>query len=175
MTSAMALENAAGPVAEAMSRDQFEVFYRATAAALRSYVRRVSGDSAGADDVVQESYIRLLNVRLTPEARKPYLYRTATNLMIDQRRAQARRERWSNLFGRSREGADSGVELVSDMDRLFAQISERDRALLWLAYVEGAGHEEIATILGLRPGSIKVLLFRARRKMESILRKHGYE
>src|SRR5262249_48758426 len=106
---------------------------------------------------------------------KSYLYRTATNLIIDQRRSQARRERWSWFTGRVREAVESGVELASDMDRLFAQIGHRDRALLWLAYVDGADHQEIAAILGLMPGSVKVLLFRARRKMESILRKHGYE
>jgi len=175
VTTAMALQTAAAGAAEALSRDQFDLFYRTTAAALRSYISRVSGNSTTADDILQEAYIRLLSARVTPEARKSYLYRTATNLIIDQRRAQARRERWSWFAGRSREAADSGVELASDLDRLFAQIGERERALLWLAYVDGADHQEIAAILGLKPGSIKVLLFRARRKMESILRKHGYE
>lgn len=175
MTTAMALENAAAGLAEALSREQFDLFYRATAGPLRSYICRVSGNSTTADDILQEAYIRLLSLRLTPEARKSYLYRTATNLIIDQRRAQARRDRWNWFAGRSREAADSGVELASDLDRLFAQIGHHDRALLWLAYVDGADHQEIAAILGLRPGSVKVLLFRARRKMESILRKHGYE
>ena len=175
MTTAMAIDAARAGAAEALSREQFDLFYRATAAQLRSYICRVSGNSTTADDILQEAYLRLLNVSLAPEARKSYLYRTATNLIIDQRRAQARRERWSWFMGRRAEGAESPVELASDMDRLFAQIGQRERALLWLAYVDGADHQEIAAILGLRPGSVKVLLFRARRKMESILRKHGYE
>jgi RNA polymerase sigma-70 factor (ECF subfamily) len=41
--------------------------------------------------------------------------------------------------------------------------------MLWLAYAEGASHREIADALGLRPGSLKPLLFRARRKLAALL------
>ena len=171
----MAIAAGAREAAEALTREQFDLFYRATASGLRSYIRRVSGDSAAADDILQEAYIRLLTVRLVPEGRKSYLYRTATNLVIDHQRARNRRERWLWFAARKPEAADSGLELSSDIERLFAQIDARERALLWLAYVEGADHREIAGILGLKANSIRVLLFRARRKMEMILRKHGYE
>jgi DNA-directed RNA polymerase specialized sigma24 family protein len=113
----MAIDAARASAAEALSREQFDLFYRATAPALRSYICRVSGNSATADDTLQEAYIRLLNVSLVPEARKSYLYRTATNLIIDQRRAQACRERWTWLVGRRAEGTESRVEIASDMDR----------------------------------------------------------
>src|SRR5947208_6527697 len=171
----MSIEAAGASVAEALTREQFELFYSGTAPALRSYICRVSGNATTADDILQESYIRLLNARLTPEARKPYLYRTATNLIIDHRRAQNRQQRWWWIAWRTGESADSKLDLASDMERLFARISERERGLLWLAYVEGADHREIAEMLGLKATSVKVLLFRARRKMEAILRKHGYE
>jgi RNA polymerase sigma-70 factor (ECF subfamily) len=58
---------------------------------------------------------------------------------------------------------------------LFKQIGIRERALLWLAYVEGAEHREIAESLNLKEKSVKVLLYRARRKMEAVLRKRGFE
>jgi RNA polymerase sigma-70 factor (ECF subfamily) len=41
--------------------------------------------------------------------------------------------------------------------------------MLWLAYAQGSSHEEIAGILGLRPGSIKLMLFRARRRLAALL------
>lgn len=50
-----------------------------------------------------------------------------------------------------------------------------DRSLLWLAYVEGAEHPEIAEVLNLKEKSVKVLLLRARQRMESVLRKQGFE
>ncbi len=46
----------------------------------------------------------------------------------------------------------------------------RDRQLLWLAYAEGYSHREIADITGLAVASIRLLLFRARRKIARFLR-----
>ena len=64
-------------------------------------------------------------------------------------------------------GEDEGVA------RLFEQLTARERALLWLAYVEGESHEEIAVSLGLGRRSIKVLLFRAKRRLRDLLKSRG--
>ena len=56
---------------------------------------------------------------------------------------------------------------------MFARLTSRDRALLWLAYVEGESHEEIAASLGVGKRSIKVLLFRARRRLRELLHASG--
>ena len=58
----------------------------------------------------------------------------------------------------------------SDLARAMAQLSERERELVWLAYGQGSTHQEIAGALGLKTRSIKPLLFRARRKLARILR-----
>ena len=44
---------------------------------------------------------------------------------------------------------------------------------LWLAYVEGATHREIASATGLRELSVRVLLARARRKLATLVRQGG--
>jgi RNA polymerase sigma-70 factor (ECF subfamily) len=46
----------------------------------------------------------------------------------------------------------------------------RERQLLWLAHAEGYSHREIAQITGLAAASIRLLLFRARRKIAKLLR-----
>jgi RNA polymerase sigma-70 factor (ECF subfamily) len=51
-----------------------------------------------------------------------------------------------------------------------AHLKPRERALLWLAYAQGESHRDIAERLGLKSGSIKLLLFRARRKMAVLLK-----
>jgi RNA polymerase sigma-70 factor (ECF subfamily) len=51
-----------------------------------------------------------------------------------------------------------------------AGLRQRDRELLWLAYAQGSSHQEIAAALGLKTGSIKLLLFRARRRLADLLR-----
>src|SRR5262245_34184398 len=79
--------------AEALPMDDeaFAGFHRRTAAQLWAYAARVSGNATLADDVVQESYLRLLTAAL-PEgevARRRYLFRIATNLMRDHWRRPA--------------------------------------------------------------------------------------
>jgi RNA polymerase sigma-70 factor, ECF subfamily len=57
-----------------------------------------------------------------------------------------------------------------DMIRVFRQLKPQQRQMMWLAYVEGADHREIASALGVREGSVRVLLHRARRKLAALLR-----
>jgi RNA polymerase sigma-70 factor, ECF subfamily len=153
--------------AEALDRQQFEEFYNHTAPDLRTYIKRVAGSESGADDILQESYLRLLSApQLTASAQKSYLYRIATNLIMDYHRANSRERLWRSDASRRADFVESGVELGADLQRLFAQVKPRERALLWLAYVEQAEHREIPRIIGLAQGSVKVLLSRARAKME---------
>jgi len=50
-----------------------------------------------------------------------------------------------------------------------AQMRPRDRQLLWLAHAEGYSHREIAEVTGLGCASVRLLLFRARRKIAKLL------
>lgn len=159
---------------ERLDSDTFEAFYSRTAQALHAYLRRIAGPTA-AEDLLQESYIRLLGAPPMEEsARKAYLYRTATNLAADQWREQARRQSWWRRAFRRDEAIDENLDLRTDMAALFRKVRVQERALLWLAYVEGAEHCEIGEILGVKEKSVRVLLFRARRKMEQLLTEHGF-
>jgi RNA polymerase sigma-70 factor (ECF subfamily) len=64
---------------------------------------------------------------------------------------------------------DPGFELGPLLDRL----KPRDRQLLWLAYVEGFSHREIAAVTDIHEKSVRVLLLRARERMMQILRDQG--
>ena len=155
--------------APGLDRQAFQDFYEQTSASLRRYLLRVSADPGQAEDVFQESYVRLINrsgLVAGPELRA-YLFRTATNLLRDQWRRQARERRGLlELFAAMR---DRRVPPTSgearDLESALAELEPRDRALLWLAYVEGYGPRDIAAMLGLRAGSVKVLLFRLRNRL----------
>ena len=156
-------------------REAFEEFYVRTAPALRGYLRRVAGDAALADDILQESYIRLLGAPPLDEASlKPYLYRTATNLIADHWRRLNRERAWFKSVIWPSEAPPARLDFANDIERLFSLLKLRERSLLWLAYVEGACHREIAAVLSLREKSVRVLLARARRRWEEILAAHGY-
>ena len=65
-------------------------------------------------------------------------------------------------------------DLSMDMEKVFKMLKPRERILLWLAYVDGHTHTEIARITGNRERSIRVQLFRIRKKFTEILKSHGY-
>ena len=69
------------------------------------------------------------------------------------------------------EGGDHGTdaERRTDVNRAMSQLRPRDRAILWMAYAEGASHDEIAGVIGVQTSSMKLLLFRARRRMAKLL------
>ena len=153
----------------------FSEFYRTTSRALWSYVYRVTSHAADADDIVQESFLRVLRAGPVEgdEERRRYLYRVASNLVVDRWRSRSRRE---DAVAGSLQASIAGTATSPGDDevaRTFATLTSRERALLWLAYVEGESHHEIAESLGVGRGSIKVLLFRARRKLRKLLTSRG--
>ena len=60
-------------------------------------------------------------------------------------------------------------EKTTDVGRALQSLKPRERAMLWLAYAEGSSHQEIATALGVKTASVKLLLFRARRRLAGLL------
>lgn len=164
--------------ADRMDEAAFRAFHERTARPLWAYVVRSTGDPALAEDLVQEAFYRFLRSGFTgtgPEHRKNYLYRIATNLMRDRLRSRRPLSRDDELTERSAvtpsEGA--GTELRTDLARLLRNLEPRERSLLWLAHAEGLPHREVAEILGVRTGSVRVMLFRARKKLAGLLREHG--
>lgn len=162
-----------------MNEAEFRVFYEQTAPQLRGYLRRVTGDASTADDLLQESYLRLLRVPSAPteEAhRKHYLFRIATNLLRDHFRA-AKRQPAALPDATATEAAHPTRDLAlqSDLQQLLSELKPRERELLWLAYVEGYRHDEIAEMLSCRTASIRPMLFRARGKLAELLRARGWK
>ncbi len=93
---------------------------------------------------------------------------------MDHWRRVNREQRWDwKAFVGKQKTTEAKLDLGHDMAKVFQTLKPRQRSLLWLAYVEGFEHREIASMLGLRENSVKVLLFRARRKMADTLREKG--
>lgn len=153
-----------------MTEPAFLEFYARTAGRLNGYLRKLTGDPSLAEDLLQEAYLRFLTRARgleNDEHQKNYLYRIATNLARDHFRREQRRPI----------AQDAGVSLPvddgGDVWALLAELSARDRELLLLAYVEGMTHKEISQVTGLMRGSVKPLLFRARRRFAGVLTSAG--
>lgn len=159
-----------------MDEEAFRAFYTRTSGMVWAYIARATNDPSAADDLLQDAYFRLLRSPMTFESddhRKNYLFRIATNLIRDRFRRQPVDNAQLPEHG-GREIPASGdlarqTQQRSDLQRAMAQLSARERQLVLLAYGQGLTHQEIAGALGLKAGSIKPLLFRARRKLARIL------
>ncbi len=173
-------------VAFVMDEEAFRGFYDRNARGVWAYLSRVTGDRQMADDLLQEAFYRFLRAASSAPAdrfdsdahRRNSLYRIATNLATDARRRSFTRPAASvtgddveRLAGQGGSGGDHGsdAERRTDVNRAMSQLRPRDRAMLWMAYAEGASHDEIAGAIGVQPSSMKLLLFRARRRMAKLL------
>ena len=157
-----------------LGQEEFAAFYGRAARPLWAYLARTSGDSALAEDLMQESFVRFLCAERSSRhwveegevAARKYLFRIASNLLKDH----WRRPQQASIEGipeatlaegeRSAE-TDARMMLVQALTGM----RPRDRQILWLAYAEDYTHREIAEITGLGSASVRLLLFRARRKM----------
>lgn len=166
---------AAGEPTQALAMDEelFRAFYDRTAKALWAYLAHVTGDHYAADDLLQESYYRFLRTNIDWESdahRRHYLFRIATNLVHDNRRRSQRLVSQETLPEPSHEPrVEDHAQRRADLSRAMARLRPRDRAMLWLAYAQGASHREIADTVGVKSTSVKLLLFRARRKLAGLL------
>ena len=161
---------------QAMDEQVFEAFHRKTARLLWSRIYRLTGNAAKADDISQKAYIQFIRTadasRSEPEQRA-YLYKLATRLAVDEWRREERERapRWLP-FAPARSAHDD-AEMRSGVEKALGGLSVRDRAILWMAYVDGASHQEIADAVGVGAASVKVILFRARKRMAEALESLG--
>jgi RNA polymerase sigma-70 factor (ECF subfamily) len=129
----------------------------------------VTHHAGDADDIVQDAFCRLLRTDvdgLGDEDLRRYVFRIAGNLITDRWRRAERERSWLDRL-RGEPHVDPPLTPDDSVSK------PRDRALLWLAYVEEHNHQEIASALGLTRGSVKVLLSRARTRLRRLLVTRG--
>ncbi len=163
-----------------MTEQAFVDLYARTSAPLTRYLRRLTGSNAAAEDLLQETYLRLLSQVRVPDDedhRRNYLFKIATNLARDHFRRERRYrlvsddEHMSRMEAAPREAR--GSQEPADVWAVLEKVTARDRELLLLAYVEGLTHKEISQITGLMRASLKPLLFRARRRFAAAMTEAG--
>lgn len=136
---------------------------------------RITLDSAEAEDVVQDTLIRVWNKRdewSQVESIEAYCLTIARNLAID--RSQKMEARNTELTSEVREMPDTLTpydQLAQDeqmqlIHRLVNGLPEKQRTIMQLRDIEGKSYKEIANILQITEEQVKVNLFRARQKIK---------
>lgn len=167
-------------VVSSMDEDEFRAFYERTARPLWAYVLRMTADRTRSEDVLQEAYYRFYRAGTKYDSeshRRNSLFRIATNIVRDSARRAKHRGTVSlddhavaAETPRSEAPApERQAEIRTDLGRAMGQLEPLHREMLWLAYAQGASHEEIAGILGVRAVSVRTLLLRARKKIVRIM------
>jgi RNA polymerase sigma-70 factor (ECF subfamily) len=152
--------------------------YRALAerylAGIVRYATRMLGDQAEAEDVAQETFLRLWRDAGRYEARghKPstWLYRVAHNQCIDRLRARKQETEVDEQHGSDRTSAPvADKELAAHVTAALARLPERQRAAIALVHYEEKSLEEAGLVLGCAAGAVESLLARGRRSLREQL------
>lgn len=146
---------------------------------------RVLGDSAAAEDAVQDAFLRAWRSldRFDERAElSTWLYRITINAAIDHRRERGRRESVTGPLPEDFDGqvtarsteADAhrhafGRQLIDRAQAAIAELPEAERTAILLRHFEGCSIAEIARALGAEENAAKQLVFRAVRKLRLVL------
>ena len=177
----VALDQARSPAA----RRSFDEIVQQHKHRIFSYISRLTNDSPDAEDLTQEVFVRAyqsLHAFRHDAAIDTWLYRIATNLVIDRfrrdRRAPQRVEppegdpptEWPAVREQDPQAHAELDELRRQVLRAIASLPEKLRYAVVLHDLEGLSYEEVAQALGVPVGTVKSRLFNGRALLRARLR-----
>jgi len=144
------------------------------------YCHRLTGDGDVAEDIAQESLVRLFDhqVRGSDAGTRAWLFKTATHLVRDRYRVQKNRVR---LLAENPVRPSEPESPVLRLERAEARdqarmaldsLASRDREILLMRYA-GFSYREIAEAIGVAATSIGTLLSRAERRFADVMTEAG--
>jgi RNA polymerase sigma-70 factor (ECF subfamily) len=161
--------------------DAFRELFTAHAGLVYGYAVRACGEPALAEDVVSLTFLeawRLRDrVRDEGDSLRPWLMGIAVNVLRNTTRARRRHERALDRLPAPGPVADFSDELVgrlADGERLAAarraldRLRPADREVFMLSVWSGLSYAETALALGVREGTVRSRLFRARERLRRL-------
>ena len=165
-------------------QDALAEAYRRHAGAVYALARRVLNDPAGAEEVVQEVFLRLWNApdRFDPErgTLRSYLLAQAHGRAVDLYRSESSRKRREER--EARQTAEAGYDVEHEVwdlavaDRVKSALQtlpDEERKAIELAYFGGHTYREVATLLGHPEGTVKSRIRSGLRRLRSALADEG--
>ena len=158
-------------------RASAELLMRALQPILMRFFLSTPDGRQNADDLAQETLLRLHRARHTyrpPDPLLPWVYAIARHVRVDQyrrRRRTALREEAvdpEKLQQQPASAADT-PEQSPDFETLMAQLPDSQREVITMLKVLGMSVEEVARVTGSTAGSVKQKAHRAYQRLRSIL------
>lgn len=152
--------------------------YDAHAGPVWRYVVSLTGDRAGADDIVQETLLRAWRhprILAEPAAARAWLMTVARNLVIDEARSARRRHEAPVAEVPDEAGADDADALFDALliEDALAALSSDHRAVIVTAYYGGRSTAQTAQELGIPEGTVKSRLHYGLRALRLALQERG--
>lgn len=143
---------------------RFAEIYAANFDALVRLASLLVDSAAAAEDIVQDSFAKLYTRLETVATPQPWLRTTVVNACRNERRRLGTARRYGARLASPETATDQPVdELISSLRRL----PDRQRAVVVLHYYVDLSEAEIAQVLGMRIGTVKSALHRARARLQS--------
>ncbi len=143
----------------------FAQFVREQTATLLRSAYLLTGNASSAEDLVQETFLRLYpkwQRVMAADVPIAYVRRTLVNGFINQRRRASSREIVVEEIPEYVDGRDIGLEITNRdlIWRLLGRLSDRQRAALVLRFFHDLNDDEIADQLNCRLGTVRSLISR---------------
>ncbi len=155
--------------------------YREHGPALRRYVMRVSNDRDTAEDILQETVLKVWQAapRITGSLRS-YLFATARNVLIDRNRRAAVRVSTTSLTDATPLPPSGSGRIDELLDRVLMEeallhLSDEHRQVVLQLHYAGSTVTQAAAHLGIPEGTVKSRAYYAVRALRSILEDMGVE
>lgn len=141
--------------------------------ALYRYLCRSYSDAEMAKDVVQSVFEKLWIKRNELEVKevRSYLFTMARNRAIDVWRKERRVIPIEAHHERATRSQTTAFEDMDYVNYCLRDLSENQKSIILLREYEGHSYEDIAEIMGMSLSQIKIILFRARKKVLNTVKK----
>lgn len=161
--------------------EEFAALFKAQYQRIYRYFDRMSGDPDTAEDVAQETFVRLYRRGSMPDEPTAWLISVGLNLLRNLSSSTRRRAELleSNPGEHGHSAAPASADEMAQARETQARVrravdgmSDRERSMLLLR-AEGYSYREIASALELNVTSVGTLLARAQRSFRSIYKEGG--
>src|SRR5437016_2363113 len=175
------IRNEAELVERASQHDQaaFADLYNTYVEKIYKYVYYKVGNAADAEDLCEQVFLKAWEAigrfKWCGYPFSSWLYKLAHNLVVDHYRTKRDPMPLNDLLYTPLEPADPENALhatveAEEMTQALAQLTEEQRQVINLKFVEGYSNLEIAELMNKKEGAIRALQYRALRSLQCILR-----
>jgi RNA polymerase sigma-70 factor, ECF subfamily len=156
-----------------------EAAYRRYFALIREKCRRMLSDFAEADDVAQETFVRLWRTRLRdgdPRRVTAWIYRTSTRIAIDRLRQRAARVSMDDAFDRLASipsGPDDALAVRRALELVSRSLPAAELEIAVLHRLDGLTQSEIAEVAEISDRTVRRFLERLDERVEKLRKEHA--